>query len=191
MGLREQKKIQSRQQIMEAAIRQFDLCGYGETSIADIMNEAGLGVGTFYNYFASKEELLIALLETIEDKISSAVNANDSPLKALEKVNARLAELLDENKFMLALFLSASEHSDRPEQLKTRLRPGFKPIFETIIKYGQKIGDIRSDVPSALIAELFHSIYHSAAFSIMPLPFQTNIRLKVQLLIDGIKTDRS
>ena len=192
MGLREKKKIRSRQQIMAAAVKCFDERGYSETSIADIMNEAGLGVGTFYNYFASKEELLLAMLERIEDElIEIAEREKNSPLAALIMLNDRTAQLLDENKFVLPLFLSASEHSDRPELWKKRLRPGFKPVFEELITLGQKNGVIRADVSSALIAEMFHSIYHSAALSIMPIPFQTNVQLKVQLLLDGIKFDRS
>ena len=47
------------------------------------MNEAGLGVGTFYNYFASKEELLFALLECIENElIEIAEREKYSPLAA-------------------------------------------------------------------------------------------------------------
>lgn len=192
MGLREQKKIQSRQQIMSAAVNRFYVKGYSETSIADIMNEAGLGVGTFYNYFASKEELLFALLERIENElIEIAEREKNSPLAALKKINVRTAELLEENKFVLPLFLSASAHADRPELWKKRAHPHFRIVFEEIIKLGQANGQIRADVPSALIAELFHSIYHSAALSIMPVPFQTNVRLKLQVLIDGIKNDRS
>ena len=192
MGLREQKKIQSRKQIMSAAVKQFDRHGYSETSIADIMNAAGLGVGTFYNYFTSKESLLFALLECIEDElIEIAKREGHSPLSALKKINERTAQLLDENKFVLPLFLSASRHSDRPELWKKRSQPHFRLMFEEIIERGQSSGQIRADVPSALIAEMFHSVYHSAALSIMPIPFQTNVQLKVQLLIDGIKLDRS
>ena len=192
MGLRERKKLRSRQLIMSAAVEQFDRRGYSETSIADIMNAAGLGVGTFYNYFASKEDLLFALFERIEGElIELAEREKHSPLSALKIINDRTAALLDANKFVLPLFLSASEHSDRPELWKKRLRPGFKPVFEELITLGQKNGVIRADVSSALIAEMFHSIYHSAALSIMPIPFQTNVQLKVQLLLDGIKFDRS
>ena len=192
MGLRERKKLRSRQLIMSAAVEQFDRRGYSETSIADIMNAAGLGVGTFYNYFASKEDLLFALFERIEGElIELAEREKHSPLAALKVINDRTAALLDENKFVLPLFLSASEHSDRPDLWKKRTRPKFKPVFEAIIERGQSDGHIRADVSSALIAELFHSIYHSAALSIMPIPFQTNVKLKVQLLLDGIKSNRS
>lgn len=33
--------------------------GFKETNISDITKKAGIGVGTFYNYYSSKEELFL------------------------------------------------------------------------------------------------------------------------------------
>ena len=49
MSRRERKKLQSRNKILDAAVVMFLDKGYQSSSIADIMNEADLGVGTFYN----------------------------------------------------------------------------------------------------------------------------------------------
>ena len=114
MGRRERKKLQSRKMILEAAISEFSKKGYKETSVADIMATADLGIGTFYNYFASKEELLFSLLgrlgETIRIALAEARAAERSSLELLE-VGARVtAKFLDENRFVMPLFLSASQH---------------------------------------------------------------------------------
>ena len=69
MGRRERKKMQSRQAILEAAISEFSKKGYKETSVADIMSAADFGIGTFYNYFSSKEELLFSLLSRLGETI--------------------------------------------------------------------------------------------------------------------------
>ena len=192
-NLRERKKAESRLKIMKAAAWSFKNCGFSETSIADIMKEAGLGVGTFYNYFNSKEDLLLALLKTLADKVEAEVEAGrEQNLPALELLNHAcnvMAELLDDNRYVLPLFLSASEHCDRPEMIPTRNSPPtFKPIFEEIITHGQEAGEIRKDVPADLIAEMFHSLYQAASFSRLNIPFRENIRLKTQLIIDGIRT---
>ena len=191
--LREQKKQIYRQRILEAASEQFERKGFSETSIADIMKAANLGVGTFYNYFESKEEILLALLKSIANKVEQAVEtgkaAKLNSLQLLERASKVMAKLLSENKFVLPLFLSASEHSDKPESLPTRkYTPTFKPVYEIILKQGQERGEIRSDVPADLIAEMFHSIYQAASFSKLNIPFKDNIELKVRLLIDGIKS---
>ena len=100
------------------------------------------------------------------------------------------AAFLDENRFVLPLFLSASERAALPEGEEKAMRvitPGFKPVFEEILRQGQEQGEIRKDVPAELIAEMLHSIYQAAAFSKLKLPFQENVRLKTKLLLDGVR----
>ena len=212
MGRRERKKVQSRRMILEAAISEFSKKGYKETSVADIMSTADLGIGTFYNYFTSKEDLLFSLLGRLGDAIRIALaeaRAADRTAIELLEVGARVtAKFLDENRFVMPLFLSASHHPDGAEdgiapsgkkaQAKAaarahnkvpsgRMTPQIKEVFTEIIRQGQERGEIRSDVPVDLIAEMFHSIYQAAAFSRLSLSFQENIALKTRLLLDGIR----
>ena len=191
-GLRKQKKFQARQTILNAAAQQFELHGFANTSIAGIMQAAQLGVGTFYNYFSSKEEVLLTLSknlrEEVERNILSAGADNQSSAELLELCCICTARLIDENRFILPLFISASEHSDKPEQIPQSLSPGFRELFKKIILRGQERGEFRDDVPPNIISEMIHSIYQTTAFSKLDLPFQENIRLKVKILLDGIKT---
>src|SRR5437764_7535137 len=55
-------KDATRRQILDAAGRLFRAHGYAESGIAEVMSAAGLTVGAFYAHFASKEELLAAVL---------------------------------------------------------------------------------------------------------------------------------
>lgn len=61
-----------KQQIINAAHHLFIKKGYNASSIQDILDEAGISKGTFYNYFTSKSECLIALMESIAEDIRSA-----------------------------------------------------------------------------------------------------------------------
>lgn len=191
ISLRKRKKVQARQTILNAAAQQFELHGFANTSIAGIMQAARLGVGTFYNYFSSKEELLQTLArnlrEEVEKNILSASKVNQSSAELLEVCCVCTAKLIDENRFILPLFISASEHSDKPEQIPQSLSPGFRELFEKIILCGQVRGEFRSDVPSNIISEMIHSIYQTTAFSKLDISFQENIRLKIKILLDGIK----
>ena len=87
----------------------------------------------------------------------------------------------------LPLFTGAGEFSDKPEQIPQSLSPGFGELFEEIILRGQQRGEFRSDVPSNIIAEIIHSIFQTTAFSKLEISFRENIRLKVKILLDGIK----
>ena len=57
--IREEKKTL----IMDAALEQFASEGYYATTISQIANHAGISKGLLYNYFESKEALLIAILQ--------------------------------------------------------------------------------------------------------------------------------
>lgn len=191
ISLRKQKKFRARQTILTAAANQFKQVGFANTSIAGIMQAAGLGVGTFYNYFSSKEEVLLILAKNLREQVERNISATDAgnqtSAELLELCCVCTARLIDENRFILPLFLSASEHSDKPEQIPQSLSPGFRELFEEIILRGQRSGEFRSDVPANIISEMIHSIYQTTAFSKLEISFQENIRLKVKILLKGIE----
>ncbi len=185
---REQNKLENRQKILNAAITEFKKSGFANTSISDIMQESKLGVGTFYNYFNSKEEVLMAIVRELFKQVEDSVKAqrNSSSLELLEFCAMTTARLVDENRFILPMLASTVKHSDKPELLPKNLSPDFKKIFEEIILRGQERGEIRKDISVDLISEMFHSIYQAAAFSKLQIPFTENIRLKLKILIAGI-----
>ena len=54
-----------RKQILKAALSVFSTKGYGESTMADVAEAAGVGVGTLYNYYKNKRDLLISLVERL------------------------------------------------------------------------------------------------------------------------------
>jgi len=54
---RELNKKERRQRILEISDELFSSKGYEKTSISSIAKKAGLGVGTVYNYFESKDDI--------------------------------------------------------------------------------------------------------------------------------------
>ena len=79
-----------KEQIMEAALQIFSTKGFHLAKIEDIAQEAGVGKGTVYEYFASKEELFKEILKEgiltfdglIEEELSGAETTRDK-LQAL------------------------------------------------------------------------------------------------------------
>lgn len=53
---------EKRRHILDAALAVFARKGYGEATVPDIAQEAGVAVGTIYNYFSGKRELLVSLM---------------------------------------------------------------------------------------------------------------------------------
>ena len=126
------------------------------------------------------------LFTQVEEKVQAQAEKISS-LELLETACRYTAELIDENRFILPLLVTAVAHSDKPNLSQKNLSPGFKKIFDEIILRGQNCGEIRKDIHFDLISELFHSIYQAAAFSKLQISFKENVRLKVKILLDGIK----
>src|SRR5689334_16128351 len=57
------RREETRRQLLDAAGRLFAERGYHATSVPDIVRAAGVGHGTFYEYFGSRHEILLALTE--------------------------------------------------------------------------------------------------------------------------------
>ncbi len=62
---KEQDKTERRRAILDAALAAWSRSSYGELTMSAVAERAGLVKGTLYLYFATKEELLLELLEEL------------------------------------------------------------------------------------------------------------------------------
>jgi len=68
---------EKRRAILDAALHVFAERGFSEARISDIAIAAGVGKGTVYLYFASKEDLLVGVLEFFADEAVGMIDAVD------------------------------------------------------------------------------------------------------------------
>jgi len=61
-GLREKKKVERKLRIQNAAVKLFSETGFDNTIMESIAKEADLGVGTLYNYYESKGDILLSII---------------------------------------------------------------------------------------------------------------------------------
>ncbi len=90
MKVSKQKMAEHRERIIAAATRRFRENGFDGIGVADLMKEAGLTHGGFYNHFSSKEELIglasqHALRETAEKWRKVIEDAPGNPVEALAR----------------------------------------------------------------------------------------------------------
>lgn len=94
-GLRERKKAQLRQSILDAARRLFEARGYDQVTVAEIADAADISVKTLFAYFRSKEDL--ALRDTrLIDAVVDAIRTRSRLLTPAQAVAERLIELVGE-----------------------------------------------------------------------------------------------
>src|SRR5580700_5370921 len=72
---RERRSADIRERLFRAALRLFAEKGFAETTVEDITNAADVGKGTFFNYFPSKEHILIAFSDMQLGKLERFVEA--------------------------------------------------------------------------------------------------------------------
>jgi len=92
--LRDETKAMFRSAILETAERVFDEVGYHSARIQDIAERARIGVGTVYNHFAQKEDMLRALVDERAAEIEHAIRTRPDDPRAWEpKVRLRYHRL--------------------------------------------------------------------------------------------------
>lgn len=96
-----------KQNIIDAAYALFIQKGYAATSIQDILDEAGISKGTFYNYFTSKTECLIAIMDSVGAEIRqkrmacAAGKPVDDPAVLADQLAVRIQINRERNLFSL------------------------------------------------------------------------------------------
>jgi AcrR family transcriptional regulator len=90
-GLRDRKKQQARHRIIRAAAELFAEKGMADTTMEEIAASSDVSVGTVYNYFGTKNALLLAGVEEETEKMISAgmatlAHPGDDPLAAVKRL---------------------------------------------------------------------------------------------------------
>lgn len=149
--------------IVEAAAHVFAERGYQVARVADVAERAGIGKGTVYEYFRSKEDLFLAVFEaygvgTLEGTTARLGPPPDSALQTLlEFADATLATC-QEALYLYPLtmeFWSAAttpELRDRLMEEFRKLYAGYRAVLGSVIREGQAAREIREEVDAERLA---------------------------------------
>jgi len=78
----------TRERLVNTASRIFRSHGYSGSGVLEIQREAGISTGSFYHFFSSKEELLLAVLQSAQDTLSQDLaEAEASSTYAVDRIH--------------------------------------------------------------------------------------------------------
>lgn len=153
-----------RQQILDAAFACFSRNGFHNTSMQDVIAEAGLSVGAVYRYFKSKNELITAIAEGVLDgaeEMFAGLSQHEPPLPLAEAIDRALdfAESQTGPQGALRIALQVWSESLRDPALAVFVADKytrFRMLFAAVARRAQEAGELPADAdPEAVGAVLF------------------------------------
>jgi AcrR family transcriptional regulator len=159
---RQRRSSQIRERLFRAALDLFAQRGFADTTVEDITNAADLGKGTFFNYFPSKDHILLAFAEMQLGKLQSIIeNLRDSrdPFPQFFRTLAvRMTEEPGRNPSIVRTLLLANLSSTPVrEGMRINQARGHKLVSE-FVQIGQDRGELRNDLPAGDIAQVFRQM---------------------------------
>ena len=156
---RERQSLERRERLFRAALDLFAHKGFAETTVEDITNAADLGKGTFFNYFPSKEHILLAFAEMQLGKLRAAADearAKNEPTRVfLRSLGARMTQEPIRNPSIIRILLQAFLSNTPVRESMMDLQARVIAIHTEIIRLGQQRGEIRDDLPPEVLANVF------------------------------------
>jgi AcrR family transcriptional regulator len=156
---RERQSLERRERLFRAALDLFARKGFAETTVVDITNAADLGKGTFFNYFPSKEHILLAFGEMQFAKLKTAFeemrSANVPVPVFMRSLGARMTQEPIRNPAIIRILLQAFLTDSPVRESMLNLQNRVLAIHTEMIHIGQTRGEIRKDLPPEVIAHVF------------------------------------
>ncbi|MDT2813544.1 TetR/AcrR family transcriptional regulator [Vagococcus carniphilus] len=171
MGVRETKKKELQEKILKAAKELFLEEEFDQVTMSKIAKRAGVGLGTAYNYYASKEELYLVAGGTAYI-LGAESDIDNVPFSVEELINTLVNEIkkmtgIEKNSWRVSLSSLTKAAEKKPSLFLELIEIDhlFIEKVEEAINKLQTKGDIKADVSVSLLVELIYdAIFTSLLF---------------------------
>jgi AcrR family transcriptional regulator len=170
----------NRERILEVAKESFTRHG-ANASLDDIAKEAGVGAGTLYRHFPTRDTLIEAVYRTEVEKLAAAEHkfaATKSPMEALRAWMLLFVDYIAA-KQIIAPALNA--YVGGPSKLYEGSRAQIQGAIDALVKRAIKSGDIRKDLEPFDLLRALIGVSHVASSP----DWQPSARRLVDILIMG------
>jgi AcrR family transcriptional regulator len=170
----------NRERILEVAKQAFTQSG-SDTSLDDIAKQAGVGAGTLYRHFPTRDELLEAVYRTEVEKLAAAERKFAQAMPPIEALRAWMLLFVDYIATKQIIAPALNTLVGGPSKV---LEASYAQIHEAIralVKRAIKSGDIRRDLDPVDLLRALIGVAHVASSP----DWQQSARRLVDILITG------
>ena len=184
-GFTEEQRNIIRAELIASGYELSVKCGIKKMTVAMVANAAKVAVGSFYNFFDSKESFVIALMEEYEKNAMKQMSehfSNDGTITLKEFLSIYRENYKPENNFLLQIGLNdwvwIKYHlKDSVYLNKTSELEKYEFMFT-------KIKGIRQDADPGVVVNFIKSIY--AMYQNRDTLFEESLQTNVDLIFDSI-----
>ncbi|MDI6732420.1 MAG: TetR/AcrR family transcriptional regulator [Planctomycetota bacterium] len=159
-----------RQEILGIATEMFAIQNYHLVDMERIADKLGVGKGTIYRYFPSKEKLFSAVMEQMMRQLANAIadktTGITNPLERLKVIIRTHIEFFSKNMHLLEIFIHyRSAYRERARQLYLKYSSRGLKLSEVLVQQCIDRGLIKKISPKAiatLLGDTFEGILFSA-----------------------------
>jgi AcrR family transcriptional regulator len=193
---RERKKSAARARILSAAIELFSRRGLEAVTVEEIAAAADVGKGTIYNYFATKEDIVVAFMADLEARMAPTIASfrpAEQPVDRILADNILLHFRLKEpyhafvRVFLAQMFMNTERFLPYMVEMQQYIDPPLQSLFGALQERGALRADI--DLPQLILSFKTMHLGLTALWAVEGPPFQQTTQVvhqQMQFFAEGI-----
>lgn len=184
--MRHEKRGDARKkEILDTAEQLFASNGFDNTSTNDIIKTIGIARGTLYHHFSSKEDILDAVIDRINENLVREAKkiAEDKNIPLLDRLTGSICALNVDSRIGEEVMIQVHKPQNAllHQKMQEKLISGIVPIITDLIEEGNKEGIFHSPYPKE--AAEMAMIYSNAAFDELAEMSSNECMQKIQAFI--------
>jgi AcrR family transcriptional regulator len=163
MGLRETKKLHTRQAIAAAGMRLFVQRGFDRVTVAEIAQAAGVSEKTVFNYFPAKEDVFF---DEVPERLAALVQAirerapGETVVAAVHRLQASQTDRLASPAFVH--FARVIEESPALQAKEVQVMASFTDVLAPAIRDELGVDDAEAQIAANLLMSVHWQLFRNA-----------------------------
>jgi AcrR family transcriptional regulator len=139
----EEIRQEKKELILQTSLELFADKGYDNTSISQIAKKAGISKGLLYNYFESKEEVVITILNKGIDEVLKIFDPNHDGVLDPEELEFLIKEnfrILKKKRSFWRLYYQVALQGSVFKYVSQKIDELYRPLMAMLIRYFKNMG---------------------------------------------------